>query len=132
MNKITKETKQLVQTIIDSLHEKKGIDVTSIKLAKLPDPICEYFIICHGDSKPQVQALAESVIEKVKGKLGITVWHKEGFENAQWLLLDYANVVVHIFQNEWRTFYKLEDLWADADTVNHSDNNINEKINNKL
>ncbi|MEA3444522.1 MAG: ribosome silencing factor [Bacteroidota bacterium] len=121
MNIITEETKKLVQTTINALHAKKGLGVMSIKLVKLPNPICEYFIICHGDSKPQVQALAESVIEKVKEKLKINVWHKEGFENAQWILLDYANVVVHVFQKEWRDFYKLEDLWADAEIETYSD-----------
>ncbi len=121
MNKITEETKHLVQTIVDALHAKKGIDVFSIELAKLQDPICEYFIICHGDSKPQVQALAESVIEKVKETYNLNVWHKEGFENAQWILIDYANVVVHVFQHEARTFYNLEGLWADASITKYFD-----------
>lgn len=121
MNKITEETKQLVDTIVNALHEKKGLDVTSIKLEKLKDPICDYFIICHGDSKPHVQALAESVNDKVREKLDVRVWKKEGFENAQWLLLDYVNVVVHIFQTEWRDFYNLEGLWADAEITRHTD-----------
>ena len=121
MNKITEETKQLVDTIVEALHEKKAFDVVSIKLAELKDPVCEYFIICHGDSKPHVQALAASVLDETVDKLKVKVWQKEGFDNAHWLLLDYANVVVHIFQKEWRNFYNLEGLWADAETVKHLD-----------
>ncbi|MCF8374123.1 MAG: ribosome silencing factor [Bacteroidales bacterium] len=121
MNKITDETKQLVETIVNALHEKKALDVVSIRLADLKDPICDYFIICHGDSNPHVQALAESAIDEVREKLNTRVWKKEGFENGQWLLLDYVNVVVHVFQTEWRNFYNLEGLWADAEIQKHVD-----------
>jgi len=125
MKEITKETTQLVETIIDALHEKKGIEVTSINLSKLRDPVCDYFIVCHADSKPQTHALADSVVVKVKEKFKENAWHKEGLENAQWVLLDYSNVVVHIFQTEWRTFYNLEGLWADAEIIQHQDKNDN-------
>ena len=121
MNKITEDTKQLVDTIVDALHEKKGLDVISIKLAELKDPVCDYFIICHGDSSPHVQALAESVMDEAREKLNVKEWKKEGFENSQWLLLDYVNVVVHVFQSEWRDFYNLEGLWADAVIEKHID-----------
>lgn len=121
MNKITDETKQLVDTIVNALHEKKALDVASIRLADLKDPICDYFIICHGDSNPHVQALAESAMDEVRKKLNTRVWKKEGFENGQWLLLDYVNVVVHVFQTEWRNFYNLEGLWADAEIQKHVD-----------
>lgn len=122
MNIITDETKQLVETIVNALHEKKALDVVSIRLADLKDPICDYFIICHGDSNPHVQALAESTMDHTREKLKVRVWKKEGFENGQWLLLDYSNVVVHIFQAEWRNFYNLEGLWADAEIKKHEDN----------
>jgi ribosome-associated protein len=124
MNKITNETKQLVETIVNALHKKKAIDVVSIKLANLKDPICDFFIVCHGDSNPHVQALAESVLEEVEEQFHSKVWKKEGFENGQWLLLDYVNVVVHIFQTEWRNFYNLEGLWADAEIQKHVDEKI--------
>lgn len=121
MNKITEETEQLVKTIIEALHKKKALEVVSIQLADLKDPVCDFFIVCHGDSKPHVQALAETVLEETSEKLNTKVWQKEGFDNAQWILLDYSNVVVHVFQSEWRTFYNLEGLWADASIQNHVD-----------
>jgi len=115
------EAKILVDTILEALYKIKGNDICSINLKELPDAVCEYFIICHADSAPQIQSLADSVLETVKGELGETVWHKEGLVNAQWILLDYSNVVVHIFEKESRDFYDLEGLWADAEIVWHKD-----------
>jgi ribosome-associated protein len=76
---------------------------------------CDNFVICHGDSGSQVRALADSVEDKVALLEGIKLGHREGTENAKWILLDYGNIVVHIFQKEDRDYYKLEDLWGDAD-----------------
>ena len=77
--------------------------------------MCDNFIVCHGDSTTQVSAIAESVEDKVKELTGIRITHREGIENAQWILLDYGSVVVHVFVKEARDYYKLEDLWGDAD-----------------
>ena len=118
---LNQDTQEVLKIIIDALLEKKGIDVLSIHLAKLVDPVCEYFVICHGDSNTHGNALADSVLLKVKEETGEHVWHKEGYNNAQWILLDYANIVVHVFQNEYRSFYNLEGLWADAEIVKHKD-----------
>ena len=76
--------------------------------------MCDYFIICHADSTTQVSALAESVEDTVRIEMGEKPWNSEGQTNATWILLDYSNVVVHVFQRETREFYNLEELWADA------------------
>jgi ribosome-associated protein len=110
-------TKPLVEAIIDGVRKIKGINIVNLNLSKLTDPVCESFIICHGESNTQVYAIANSVEKTVKETIGEKAWHKEGLENAQWILIDYANVVVHIFQKEYRDYYKLEDLWADAEVI---------------
>jgi ribosome-associated protein len=107
--------KNLVKYIIEGILEKKGKEVINIDLNKLEFAVCDNFIICHGDSSTQGSAIAESVEEKVKNNLNLRVWHREGLENARWVLLDYSDVVVHIFQKEAREYYKLEELWGDAD-----------------
>jgi ribosome-associated protein len=88
-----------------------------LNLAKVPNSITDYFIICHGNSRSQVEAIADSVEAEVKKATGANPWHKEGYENAEWILIDYFDVVVHIFLEESRGFYKLEKLWADAERV---------------
>jgi ribosome-associated protein len=108
------ESKILADVIVHGILEKKGKDVLSLDLSKLPNAVSNFFIICHGNSKTQVEAIAESVEEEVRKKLQRKPWQKEGRENAEWILIDFADVVVHIFQEETRMFYKLEDLWADA------------------
>ena len=106
---------QLLANIIEGLLEKKGKEVVNLDLRKLDYAACDHFIICHGDSETQVRALAESVEDKVEEKLRMKVRQREGLENAQWILLDYGSMVVHIFQKEAREYYRLEDLWGDAD-----------------
>jgi len=105
----------LSETIVQAIQNKKGNDIVSLKLSKLPNAVSNYFILCHGTSKVQVEAIADSVEREVSKMGGGKPWHKEGFENAEWILLDYVDVVVHIFQEQTRTFYNLEDLWADAE-----------------
>jgi len=83
-------------------------------LKNIPNAVSRYFVICHGTSRTQVEAIADSVENLVRKANGSKPWHKEGYENAEWILLDYVDVVVHIFQDQTRSFYKLEELWADA------------------
>ena len=116
-------TKKLVGTIVEGLFKKKGIDVVSLDLTAIENTVCKYFIVCHADSDRQVDALADSVVETVREGTGEKVWHKEGLDTSTWVLLDYADVVVHIFQKEYRDLYKLEELWADAKLERHIDNN---------
>lgn len=123
VSKVNKKTKELVEASIEGIFKKKGLNVVSLDLTKIENSVCKYFIICHGDSDRQVEAIADSVMETVKEETGEKVWHKEGLETATWVLLDYADVVVHIFQKEYRDLYKLEELWADAKVTHHNDDN---------
>jgi ribosome-associated protein len=104
----------LTKEIVKGIQEKKGKDIISLDLKKIPNAICDVFVICTGTSSTQVEAIADSVEDVVRKSLGDKPWHKEGFENAEWILLDYVNVVVHIFQDQARMFYNLEKLWDDA------------------
>jgi ribosome-associated protein len=104
----------LEERIIESIREKKGRNIINIDLTGLNNSICEYFIISHGDSDTQVRAIAENVEEKVKKHHRQNTFHAEGYQNAQWILLDFNTVVVHIFQERIRNYYKLEELWADG------------------
>jgi ribosome-associated protein len=115
-------TKEIVNAAIEGIHKKKGKDPVSLDLTEIENSVCKYFIICHGDSNTQVEALAESVLDEVRKETGEKAWHKEGLGNATWVLLDYSDVVVHIFQKEYRDFYKLEELWADAKLTKHDEN----------
>ena len=109
------ESEKLAEIIVNGIQEKKGKQIVSLNLSEIPNSVCNYFVICHGISKVQVESIAESVEETARKKLNAKLWHKEGFENAEWILLDFVDVVVHIFQENTRTFYKLENLWADAE-----------------
>lgn len=106
---------KLIQFIIEGILEKKGKEIIHINFNKLDAAPCDNFIICHGDTGIQSKTLAEAVEKKVKDNLGLKVWHREGVEVAKWILLDYGLVVVHIFQKDARDYYKLEELWGDAD-----------------
>ncbi len=110
----TKIKDKTVDLIIEGIKEKKGKEIVSIDISKLENSVCRYFIICHGDSNTQVSAIANWIEKVVEDELDEKVWKKQGFENAQWILLDYVDVVVHIFQKETRDFYNLESLWADG------------------
>ena len=104
----------LLNLIVESIKEKKGREIISINLTKTGSSVCDYFVICHAGSTSQVEAIANSVETKVKEGFNIKAGHIEGYKNAQWILMDYANIVVHVFLAEYRTYYALEDLWADG------------------
>lgn len=108
----------LADIIVKGMQEKQGIDIVKLNLSGIPNSITDYFVICHGSSRSQVDALADSVMAETKKAIGVFPVHKEGFENCEWILLDYFDVVVHIFQGEKREFYQLEKLWADAPREN--------------
>jgi len=114
--------KEFVEKIVDYIHEIKGKEVVSIDMKNVGPSIADYFIICHADSDRQVDAIAHNIIDKIKEEIKITPWHKEGFENSQWILIDYANVIVHVFIKDQREFYNLEDLWADGEFATYDDN----------
>ena len=112
--KESSESAQLTETVVEGILKKKGANVITLDLSKLTNAVCNYFVICHGTSKTQVEAIADSVLDEVSKAGAGKPWHKEGFENAEWILLDYVDVVVHIFDEDTRSFYNLESLWADA------------------
>lgn len=116
MAKIKKiDDKQLlIDVIVKGLQDKKAENIITIDMRKLENAVAEYFIICTGTSSTHVSALGGSVEKEVRNILKDRPWHTEGYQNAEWILLDYVNVVVHIFQAEQRNFYNLEGLWADA------------------
>ena len=105
----------LVKAIIEGLQEKKAVNIVDLNLSKLENTVCKHFIICHGTSNVHVDAVANEVLDYVKKTTGQNVTFKDGFRNAQWIVLDYFDVVVHIFQDEYREFYNLEELWSDAE-----------------
>jgi len=106
---------ELAQQIVEAIDEVKGKEVLSIDLRKIPNSVSNYFIICHGTSDTHVEAIARSVEKNLYIKMDESPLNKEGKDKADWILLDYFNVVVHIFKEEARRFYNLEKLWADAD-----------------
>jgi ribosome-associated protein len=108
-------TDLLGKTIIESIQEKKGENIVHIDLTRIDNSVCEYFIISHADSGTQVRAIANHIEESLKKKFAVRAYHTEGYENAQWILLDYNSIVVHIFLEQIRDYYKLEELWADAE-----------------
>ena len=116
MNKSEKEkaSEKLINAIVEGIQRKKGLEIIKIDLTKINHTECKYFIICHGNSVTQVDAIAHSVEDTVEELANESAWHKDGYRNSIWILLDYADVMVHIFQKESRNFYDLENLWADA------------------
>ena len=104
----------LLENIFEGILKKKGQEILDIDLTKINSTICDHFVICHAESNTQVSAIADSVEKEVKDNLKVKVRHREGMENATWVLLDYSDVIVHIFQKDVREYYKLEELWGDA------------------
>lgn len=102
------------ELIIEAIQEKKGHQIVSIDLSQVENSICECFIICHGESNTQVSAITDSIEKKLKEEGGTRAHHVEGQQNSQWVLLDYFDILVHVFQEEFRWFYRLEELWADG------------------
>ena len=101
--------------ILEAIKEKQGKQIVSINLTKVHNSISDYFVICHGESTTQVNAIAEGVQEKVKKEAGVMAHHVEGKNNSQWILIDYFDTLVHIFLEEKRSFFNLEELWADGE-----------------
>ncbi len=103
--------------IVEAISEKKGHQIVTIDLTEVDHSICDAFIICHGESTTQVGAITDNIQKKLKEENGIRAHHVEGLQNSQWVLMDYFDVLVHVFQEEYRSFYRLEELWADGKMV---------------
>ena len=108
----------LLEAISEALLEKKAKNPLILDFKGAGHSVCDAFVIAHGNSRTQSEALADEVVKRVKLQTGLNPWHKEGVENAEWILIDYIDVVVHIFQEAQRKFFNLETLWADARVVN--------------
>ena len=118
--RLTKNSK-LLKIIIQAIQEKKGENVVSLDLRKIHEAVADFFIICEANSHVQVRAIANAVEEEVKKVCGELPYRHEGHQALQWVLIDYVNVVIHIFQPEIRRFYKLEEMWSDGDMVEHEE-----------
>lgn len=116
----TADSQLLIDTITEGLLEKKARDIKILDVSSLTT-LTDYFVVCHGNSETQIRALANSVIENVKEKLGENVWKKEGLDARRWIILDYVNVVVHIFSEEKRQYYGIERMWNDAEITEVED-----------
>lgn len=113
------ESKRIAETIVHGIQEKKGKDIVSLDLRNISSSVSDYFVVCHADSSTQVKAIADSIEDEMYKAFQEEPWHKEGFQNSEWILLDYVSVVVHIFRTEKREFYGVEDLWGDAEVTRY-------------
>ena len=107
-------TDELIATIIKGIDEVKGEDIQLLDLRDIENTVCDYFIVCSGNSNTQVKAISNSVQKIVGKEAQEKAWHVEGESVAEWVLMDYVNVVVHVFQKQIREFYDIESLWGDA------------------
>jgi len=109
----------LSEIAVHGIQEKKGNDIVRLDLRKLNSSVSDYFVVCNADSSTQVKAIADSVEEEIFKATQTNPWRKEGFETAEWIILDYFDIVVHIFKTEKRDFYGIEDLWGDAQATSY-------------
>lgn len=114
-NIVNHSSEDLVQSVVHGMLERKAKEIVTIDLRKIPNAVTNFYVICHGTSNTQVEAIAESIGIEVDKQLRDRPVHVEGADVAEWILLDYVDVVVHVFQEQSRRFYNLEDLWADAE-----------------
>jgi ribosome-associated protein len=117
-NRLTRNSK-IFKSIIKAIQAKKGENIISLDLRKIPEAVADFFILCEAASTTQVKAIADSIEDEVKRNCDELPYKHEGRQNYQWVLIDYVNVVVHVMLPENRRFYKLEDMWSDAPQEGH-------------
>ena len=122
-NTITRLTKgsKIIKTIINAIHEKKGENVISLDLRKIPEAVADFFIICEANNPSLLKAIADEIEHEVKERCNESSYKHEGRQAQQWILIDYVNVVVHIMLPEPRKFYQLEEMWSDAVSTEHTE-----------
>lgn len=108
------ENEQIVAKIVEGIQERKGKEIAVVNLTRLKESPCSYFVICEGDSSVHVNAIALSIKEYVREQIGVKPYAADGFENAEWIALDYGQIIVHVFQRHIRSFYDIEHLWSDG------------------
>ncbi|TAF44994.1 MAG: ribosome silencing factor [Sphingobacteriales bacterium] len=118
-NKVANLSIPLSEVIVYGIQEKKGNEIVRLDLRNIHSSIADFFVICHAESSTQVKAIANSVDKEVHKALKQEAIRKEGMQHGEWVLLDYGDVVVHIFKNEKRQYYGIEDLWGDAEVKNY-------------
>ena len=114
--KVTKNisSKALKEAIVKGMQEVKASDIVCVDLRKIPSAVTDFFVICHGNSSTQVEAISRAIAETTLRDINQKPWHQEGKTNAEWVLLDYVDVVAHVFYSDAREFYNIEGLWGDA------------------
>ena len=112
--KVNVNSDELSQLVVKGMQEKKAHSIVVLNLKKVKNAVADYFIICSGNSDTQIDAIADSVEEEIYKLSRQNPWQKEGKENKEWVLLDYVDVVAHVFKKDRREFYALEELWGDA------------------
>ena len=105
---------RLYKTIIKAIQAKKGENIISLDLRKIPEAVADFFIICQATSSTQVKAISDYVEDQVKQECGENPYKQEGYQALHWVLIDYVNIVVHVMQPDTRKFYRLEEMWSDA------------------
>lgn len=118
-NKGISESTYIAELAVQGIQEKKGNDIVRLDLRNLHSSVTDYFVVCHADSSTQIRAIVDSIEKEIYNGLQLDPWHREGFENAEWVIMDYFDVVVHIFRTDKRDFYAIEDLWGDAEVKNY-------------
>lgn len=118
--RLTRNSK-IIKTIIAAIQEKKGKNIISLDLRKINEAVADFFIICEANNQPQIRAIAEHIEAQVYDCCEEKPYHHEGYNNLQWVLIDYVNVVVHVMLPETRKFYKLEEMWSDASGEEHDE-----------
>lgn len=117
MIKNTDEPDELISLVIKGMEDIKGENINLLDLRNIDNTVCDYFVICDGNSNTQVNAIVNSIQRVVSKAIQEKPYKIEGIENSKWVLIDYVNVVVHIFQKQTREYYDIEDLWGDAKTI---------------
>jgi ribosome-associated protein len=114
-NKNAQESTLISEFVVHGIQEKKGNEIVRLDLRNIHSSVADYFVVCHAESSTQLKAIAQSVEEEVFKALKLEPWRKEGVQQADWIILDYVDVVVHIFKTDKREYYGIEDLWGDAE-----------------
>ncbi|HTH82391.1 MAG TPA: ribosome silencing factor [Mucilaginibacter sp.] len=114
-NKAINESAYISELAIHGIQEKKGNDIVRLDLRNIHSSVTDYFVVCHADSATQVKAIANSIEDEIFKALQQEPWRKEGLEYGEWILLDYINVVIHVFRTDKREYYGVEELWGDAE-----------------
>jgi ribosome-associated protein len=120
ITRLTKSSK-IIKTIINAIHEKKGENVISLDLRKIPEAVADFFIVCEANNPSLLKAVADEIEHEVKEKCDEAAYKHEGRQAQQWIIIDYINVVVHIMLPEPRKFYQLEEMWSDVVATEHNE-----------